>query len=170
MALAVCLAPTWAWAEETLPEDGGEESDIVLSEQSATVATPRVIANPSASGKVATWDCVWFGSYPQTEVEPSDSLYARLKSASWDASGNATVNGVRYRRISKSDATDSSWWESDGYGDATYRYFRYEPIKWRVLEVTGTTALVVADVALDFQYYNINDTDVTWERVRCVLG
>lgn len=71
--------------------------------------------------------------------------------------------GVRYRRITKSDATYSGYWSGDGYGLASYRYFRYDPIKWRVLEVSGSTAFVLADVALDDQPYNTNLVDVTWE-------
>lgn len=81
----------------------------------------------------------------------------------WDANGDAMVGSVRYHRISKSDATYSGYWSDDGYGSAAWRYFRYEPIMWRVLKVSGNTALVVADVALDNQRYNANETSVTWE-------
>ena len=127
------------------------------------VANPRVVADSSAtSGQVATWDCVWLGSYPQTEVTASDAEYNGVVNAAFDSRGDATVGGRRYRRISKSDAT-YGYWEDDGYGSETYRYFRYEPIKWRVLEVNGNNALVVADVALDDQCYNTNSTAVTWE-------
>lgn len=44
----------------------------------------------------------------------------------------------------------------------TYHYFKYEPIKWRVLSVDGTDALLLADVALDDQRYNLNYKSVTW--------
>ncbi|MDO4806479.1 MAG: DUF6273 domain-containing protein, partial [Coriobacteriales bacterium] len=125
---------------------------------------PRAVPDESMQSKqVATWDCVWLGSYPQTEVTSADPLYGVLRSADWDESDDATVGGERYRRISKSDATYSGWWSDDGYGSAAYRYFRYEPVKWRVLEVYGATALAVADVALDCQRYNANDAGVTWE-------
>ena len=115
------------------------------------------------SGQLTTWDCVWFGSYPQSEIAPSDPAYVGLESARWDALGDATVDGVRYHRVSKDDATSSGGWSDDGYGDATYRYFRYEPVKWRVLETSDGTALVVADVALDNRLYNTKYWDVTWE-------
>lgn len=140
------------------------ENEPVLQAQSVSVSNPRIRADASMrSGQVTTWDCVWFGSYPQTEVAPGDAVYASLQSASWDADGDAVVGGARYRRISKSDATDSWYWSGVGYSSAACRYFRYEPIKWRVLEASGSTALVVADVALDDQEYNENYTSVTWE-------
>ena len=148
--------------EGTEAEGAGDED--ALGTQSAVASNPRVVADSSmASGQVTTWDCVWFGSYPQAEITSSDSVYNSLTKASYDSNGDTTVGGTKYRRISKGDATYSGYWSNDGYRPATYRYFRYEPIKWRVLEVVGSRALVVSDVALDDQCYNTNETGVTWE-------
>ena len=76
-----------------------------------------------------TWDCVWFGSYPQAEVVSSadsytavdksllksgdiienSSLYNKLQSVTgWDANNDITVDGNKYRRMKKSDATYTS--------------------------------------------------------------
>ncbi|MBR3314903.1 MAG: hypothetical protein IKG18_12275 [Atopobiaceae bacterium] len=145
-------------------EASEEPKEPEVRESSAIAANPCVVPDSSMeSGQVATWDCVWLGSYPQTEVTASDAEYNSVANAAYDAKGDATVGGRRYRRISKSDATYSGFWSSDGYGSADYRYFRFEPIKWRVLEVSGSNALVVADVALDDQFYNASYADVTWE-------
>ena len=67
-----------------------------------------------------TWDCVWFGSYPQAEVVSSadsytavdksllksgdiienSSLYNKLQSVTgWDANNDITVDGNKYRRM-----------------------------------------------------------------------
>lgn len=46
---------------------------------------------------------------------------------------------------------------------STYHYFKYEPIKWRVLNRKGNDALLLADIALDDQQYNMNYRSVTWE-------
>ena len=136
----------------------------VLEVQSVSVRDPLVVADPSMEAEQrTTWDCVWFGSYPQTEVTPEDAAYASLQDATYDSRGDATVGGDKYRRISKSDTTFDEFWHEEGYGSATYRYFRYEPIKWRVLEANGSEALVVADVALDGKCFNTIATDVTWE-------
>lgn len=143
-------------AAKTNAADGGE-----LMAQSVVVSNPLVVADSSLeAGQRATWDCVWFGSYPQTEVTSSDSVYASLRFASWNADGDAWVGGAKYKRISRSDATDSGNWPSSA---GTYRYFKYEPIKWRVLSVSGSTAFVVADIALDSQRYNANYAAVSWK-------
>lgn len=116
------------------------------------------------AGQKVTWDCVWFGSYPQSEVvcetdierisdltgNAYDSQYVTVSSAQWDKItgakynnyGDATVGGVKYKRLSKTDATFATFGGCDCYkwGNDTVRYFRYEPIKWRVLNVNGTDA------------------------------
>ena len=133
-----------------------------------------------------TWDCVWFGSYPQAEVVSSadsytavdksllksgdiiedSSLYNKLQSVTgWDANNDITVDGNKYRRMKKSDATYTSnsysnyynWPDSD-----TWYYFKYEPIKWRVLKMDGSQAFLLSDIALDDQQYNTEE-DITWE-------
>ncbi len=45
----------------------------------------------------------------------------------------------------------------------TYHYFKYEPIKWRILKADENKALLLADVALDDQRYHEKETGVTWE-------
>ncbi len=159
---------------------------------------PRIIKDDNSdtvmnSGQKATWDCVWFGSYPQAEVVPAgeeytalvnelikegdliqdDKLYHKLKSAvGWDEQGDVEIGNEKYRRIKKADATrieenkDGSrlngyyWWEND----ADYHYFKYQPIKWRVLSVDGLEAFLLADKALDNKPYHAVEEDVTWEK------
>ena len=43
-------------------------------------------------------------------------------------------------------------------------YFKYEPIKWRVLQSENGEAFLLSDVILDKQLYNENDKYVTWEK------
>ena len=139
------------------------------------------------AGQKVTWDCVWFGSYPQSEVVCEadterigeltggayDNQYVTVSSAQWDKItgakynnyGDTTVDGVKYKCLSKTDVV-SSWFVGDRYykwGDDTVRYFRYEPIKWRVLNVNGTDAFLLADKGIDGQRYNTALVDVTWE-------
>ncbi len=103
------------------------------------------------------WSYVYFGSYPQTEVT-GNALTAAITGASYDANGDAWVNGTKYRRISKSDTN-----YDDYFGNSEYRYFKWERIKWRVLRVNGSTMFVVADKGLDCKDYNEEYTSVTWE-------
>ena len=100
------------------------------------------------------WSYVYFGSYPQSEVT-GDELTEEITGASYVADGDARVNGTRYRRI--------SWSDTNGDDYSTYRYFKWERIKWRVLNVNDSTMFVLADQGLDCGVYNEEYTDVTWE-------
>ena len=172
VSLVAMMCPALAFADLRaggLENGQARGSGSVLATQSASVSNPRVVADSSMEcTQLSTWDCVWFGSYPQTEAVPSDPAYASLQSASWDASGDATVGGAKYRRISTRDATtdidkyptDTDTWPSTS---GTYRYFKYEPVKWRVLSVSGGTAFAVSDIALDSQRYNSTEkSSVSW--------
>ncbi|MDE5777559.1 MAG: Ig-like domain-containing protein [Lachnospiraceae bacterium] len=148
------------------------------------------LSNPTKTSLgVVTWDCVYFGSYPQTEIVSeidsaqiaalekmntyykteydtvSASQWEAITGATYDAGGDAIVNGVKYHRITKEDATSSrtasnyyNWTDS-----TSYHYFRYDRIKWKVLSVNGTDALLLAERGLDTQRYNGDYSDVTWE-------
>ena len=107
------------------------------------------------------WSYVYFGSYPQTEVTGS-ALNPAITGASYDANGDAWVNGIKYRRTSKRDTNNSPH-----FGNDTYRYFRWERIKWRVLQNNGATLFVVADKGLDCKEYNEEHISITWEN--CTL-
>ena len=102
------------------------------------------------------WSYVWFGRYPQTEVT-GDALTEAIRSASYDGGGDAVVNGEKYRRLSKSSVEDA-----DNFGDSAYRYFKWEPIRWRVLQNDGKTLFLLADQGLDYQQYHTSYTAVTW--------
>ena len=148
--------------------------------------TEYKVQNPAKNSSGDTvWDYVWFGSYPQAEVIPSgtytaldssllqngdtivsDTVYGKLKSATlWSTNGDITIDGAKYRRIKKTDAirTNASIAGYNWSDSATYHYFKYEPIKWRVLQVNGDDAFLLADKGLDLQRYNMKDMAVTWE-------
>lgn len=99
----------------------------------------------------------------------SDELYSKLQSATgWDDNGDITIDGNKYRRINEADATDvdviSGWEAYYNWSDSTtYHYFKYEPIKWRVLNVNGNDAFLLADKGLDDQRYHEDWVDITWE-------
>ena len=134
------------------------------------ISNPRIVKDSSMdAGQKVTWDCVYFGSYPQSEITSKDgSIYNTLKNATgWDENNDITIGRTKYRRLKGEDATYYSSNEEGQYNwngsYKTYHYFKYEPIKWRVLNRNGNDALLLADVALDDQEYNTNDEDVTWE-------
>ena len=175
-------------------QEVSEQADETAAVQEMALLSASGLNNPriekdssmTAEQKV-TWDCVWFGSYPQAEVVPSandytavdksmrksgdiiedSGLYNKLKSASgWNTNNDITLDGNQYRRMKKSDATYApsgssgyyNWSDSD-----TYLYFKYEPIKWRVLKVNGNQAFLLSDIALDDQRYHTVSESITWE-------
>ena len=105
-------------------------------------------------GKAVTWDAVTFGSYPQTEIcndgdaeegqEAAPNLWQALEDAEWE-SDRTVIDGTAYQRL-------------DG------RYFRYDPVRWRVLNVDEDSALLMADRGLDCLAYHPELTDVNWSR------
>ena len=170
----------------TVQNAGGNKKHETVSRYS----NPRIVEDASMkSGQKVTWDCIWFGSYPQSEVlggmssgrrvielESSDVydnqyavvssvLWKKITGAAYDRNDETIVDGVKYKRLSKTDAVYGTYEGSTYYewGDDTVRYFKYEPIKWRVLDINGTNALLIADKALDDQKYSNTDASVTWE-------
>lgn len=155
------------------------------------VSNPYIApASGMEAGRKVTWDCVWFGNYPQAEIVSSsqgytaldaslrqegdvivsDSVYTALKNSSeWNSENELALDGVKYRRMKAEDATHVN----DSYNDrksyyqwadrTSWHYFKYEPIKWRVLHTDGNQALLLADAALDDQQFHIVGEDVTWE-------
>lgn len=157
------------------------------AQNGSNLSNPRIEKDSNMeAGQKVTWDCVWFGSYPQAEVVPSannysaiekgmlkkgdvvenSSLYNKLRNASgWNSNDDIIIEGKKYRRMKMSDATytdsDSSYYQ---WSDPdTYHYFKYEPIKWRVLKVNGNQAFLLSDIALDDQKYNTEYESITWE-------
>ena len=117
------------------------------------ISNPRIVKDSSLkSGQKVTWDCVYFGSYPQTEIvdnphrsgafakkweeeddyEIDPSVYSKLKNATgWNSNGDITIDNVKYRRLSSDDTTykflsdqqDYYNWDKDN--DTKYNYREY---------------------------------------------
>ncbi len=139
-----------------------------VGNSASDLRAPGIEEDPGMEAKQkVTWDCVWFGNYPQSEVESSAPIYNTLQGEDgWDDNNDITIGGNRYRRMKKGDATYAVTGDSDHYNwsdEDTYHYFKYEPVKWRVLKTDGNQALLLSDVALDDQRYNTVEEDVTWK-------
>ena len=132
------------------------------------IVNPLVEADPDLSdGKTVTYSLVRFGSYPQSEIVPdtalitSDSivdseLYEVLAQADWKES-ELEYEHNRFLRVS-----------SDREGDTeSFRYFLYEPLLWRVLEVHDGTALLLSHSAIDCEPFQENLSEVSWDN--CTL-
>ena len=140
------------------------QAQTVCGVQASSLHLPEHHCTKQDGGSDYTdWSYVYFGSYPQSEVTDAATIAAiesaiPSSGASVDVGVDVWVEGTKYRRISKSDTN------YDGYfGSNTYRYFKWEPIKWKVLSNNGSTLFVVANQGLDCKNYHETFTSVTWE-------
>ena len=173
LCLSVMPARVFALAE-ALAEDGYEN----------WIWEPYVEKDDSLStGQVTTWSCITFGSYPQTEivaeaftavddyaVQEEDylvdpELYQKLDKAEWNGS-QTEISGIRYLRISREDAVSSAAdsvqhyrWEEK----TRWHYFRFDPVRWRVIGLKDGAACLMADRLMDCQPYNVEEGAVSWE-------
>lgn len=127
----------------------GNEQEISIAKKDL-VENPKIVKDTSVEGgKKVTWDCIWFGSYPQTKIVSSskeNDLYSTLETANgWDKNNDIIIGKEKYHRAKKS-------------------YFKYEPIKWRVIKCENGEALLLSDIVLDKQKYNKRLKKVTWEK------
>lgn len=144
----------------------GKESNLGEVKAAITLKNPKIVADSSMeAGQKVTWDCIWFGTYPQSEVT-TGTIYNTLKNATgWDANNDIVINGTKYCRLKGNHTrhyTDNNHynWNNDY---STYHYFKYDPIKWRVLEVSNGHAFLLADKVIDVRAYNPNSAEVKWE-------
>lgn len=127
----------------------GNEQEISTAKKDL-VENPKIVKDTSVEGgEKVTWDCIWFGSYPQTKIVSSskeNDLYSTLETANgWDKNNDIIIGKEKYHRAKKS-------------------YFKYEPIKWRVIKCENGEALLLSDIVLDKQKYNKRLKKVTWEK------
>ncbi len=159
-------------------ENNGKD-DGSLAEPEAGAARAGSPANPvhhcnteDGTQDTTTWSYVYFGSYPQSEVTDTaikQAIDSAISQGMGQAAGTAEssegidvwVNGTKYRRISKDDTNNTSYF--DEVTNNGYRYFKWERIKWRVLQNNGSTLFVVTDKAIDCKDYNEEYTEITWE-------
>ncbi len=101
---------------------------------------------------------VYFGSYPQKEVSDT-ALINQLQNAKFDVNNDTSINGKKYRRMSWETMVSSGTvfgrtkesWDETSYNG--YRYYRYEPIKWKILSNDGEKLFLFADNILDVQFF-----------------
>lgn len=134
-------------------------TDTAKAVEDTTIASPVL-------GDTVIWDCVFFGSYPQGEITRTvdGDIYQQLESSmEWKKDNTLTINDTKYKRIEKKNATStgaSYKWSND----SEYHYFKFEPIKWRVINVNKNVAYLISDVALDTQKYNQEARGAEWNK------
>lgn len=137
-------------------------SGVSFAEETDTSASKYQNPVYDAATDTTEWDYVYYGSYPSSEVT-GEELTDAIKDAEYDDNDIAVVDGVKYKRLKSSTANyvpakSLRTKEGEFYpwgNDKSYHYFKFEPIKWRVLEVstddeTGEEELLLfVDKAID---------------------
>ena len=122
--IAVCPALHLDLSSSNLYAYAGTVSSNRIENSDNNSDNDKHLKNPREDDKgVVTWDCVWFGNYPQAEVITSgmytaldsnllqmgdvvvsDSVYNKLNNATgWNANEDIIVDGNKYRRIKKNE-------------------------------------------------------------------
>ena len=175
IALAVCLIAGLLTAP--VRTEAATKAKVVLEFTDGTQETWQTGDDRIAlNGRTLAY--IYFGSYPQTEVA---KVTKKIKNASYDENGIAKVSSKKYRRLSTADATYICKWSDEGFDwkskynyetseytyGKEYAYFKYEPVKWRVLSNSNGVAFLLSEYALDNQMYNADSEAVTW--AECTL-
>ncbi len=90
------------------------------------------------------------GDWDDGQMKPSD--YMRYKDVSYNGSKYRAVTFDSYRLYCTGYTSSSNEQQRNGYYTGNVYWFKYEPIKWRVLD--PSTGLIMCDIAIDSQAYN----------------
>lgn len=121
-------------------------------------------------------DNIYFGYFPQT-CEKDETVIAKLNEIAgkpplprdkenpynWESHEGTTYmwqkiviyNGTKYLGVQMNDYRASgvyslrSYIMKNGYFTLEVYWFKYEPIKWRILTTSGNSAFIMSDIALD---------------------
>ena len=121
-------------------------------------------------------DNIYFGYWPQT-LERDETVVAKLNEMAgtpplprdkenpynWESHEGTTYmwqkiviyNGTKYLGVQMNDYRASgvyslrSYIMKNGYFTLEVYWFKYEPIKWRILTTSGNSAYIMSDIALD---------------------
>jgi hypothetical protein len=132
-----------------------------------TTYTAVWMMNPVIAG-----DIIEFGSYPQTKVTDTD-LISALDALTPDADNNVIYGANKYKRVyfsqyttrsgGSSTSPDNTYQDDNGYFTNTVYWFKYEPVRWRVLSNTAGELFVIAESILASRVYQEVMAEVTWE-------
>lgn len=162
-----------------------------VSGPSVANAAEDLEENRVAVGDLQTDDAFYLGSYPQTRVTDTQLIvtlnqlditmesYGYLVNTTEEVGmtyGDVLYEGVRYRKVHigntyrPRDITEArnSFSVIDDHKDSVYKYnsnywFRWEPVKWLVINHTAQGVTAVSDCILDAQsYHNAPAVSINW--------
>ena len=162
-SMAVILAGTILF---TNIKSGLSEINVNAATEKQTeykVSSPRVEKTPGK--QKVTYDIIEFGSYPQSEVT-GEALTGEITGAEYDEYGDCTVGENKYRRMEIKENEGGN----DTETNEEYRYFKYEPLLWRVLKVSEGYAYMLSDRVIDAQWYDASHSSWNTSLIRYWLN
>ncbi|MBO5520820.1 MAG: hypothetical protein J5973_04005, partial [Eubacterium sp.] len=182
------LPAMWIDLAKAEIEDAGEtvSTDILRGTKSAEAAYPETeIGNPVKTedesmpgGSYTVWNAVSFGTYPQTEIlaekpEGQGAVITEEAEGAEPVPVETETDPELYQKLEETVVAAAADREEEGEEEVTLdgiryvktdgRWFRCDPIIWRVLEVSDGTALLMTDRCLDSVPYDAEYKDVFWE-------
>lgn len=151
-------------------------------EQSTPESTEETTPEPTIYLYTRDGDYIYFGSYPQSEVT-DETLKESLTNAAGDTGtwtsydyyidGEASdfmvykdvsSKGEKYRGVyftkyrpmytTNKSSADYSYQDNNGYYANTVYWFKYEPIKWKILSESDGDVFLLSELLLDSQDYH----------------
>lgn len=165
----------------TRPGRNGKRSRGTSGQGGNVSSTQFTVRRVNADGTDnASGEYLLFGEYPQSRVW-DDYIFSALgdydpdtwTSYNYYIEGVASdymqytdkeYNGSKYRGVwftsyrpdwcTAPSSEEKSWQDDNGYHPSTVYWFKYEPIKWRILSEADGKALILGETALDFQQFD----------------
>lgn len=147
------------------------------SEPTTTTTTGNYVRLDSSNNVSDTGEYILFGSYPQTRVtdgtitaalnDMRGTLPTSSNSYDWISYGyyisgdvmnfmwyiDLEYSGEKYRGVYFTSYRNS-YQDDNGYSTGTVYWFKYEPIKWRILSESDGKAMILSELILDSQQYD----------------
>ena len=118
-----------------------------------TLSTSTMPVTAEVYEPVTTWDCIWFGNYPNTAVSDTTNIKVKYYYVRND---EGQVIGIKNSKNFKDG--EELYYYRDLYSSQKYlfynscnscQFFTYEPIKWRILKKYGNKTLLLSDKIID---------------------
>ena len=184
----------WPTTWNDLTNQSGEQSGFICEWESATSSEPNnteesllaLIDNSSVG------DYVTYGAYPQARVsnginENLTTLYAstlptQSNNNGWTVFEYYNVEDMYYKDVVHTDGnkyravyftsyrTTYEYQKSNGYLLSTVYWFKYEPIRWKVLAITDDDIILHAEKNLDNEVFNVGENNYKDSQIRAWLN
>ena len=145
---------------------------FIMSLSMAPIGAFSVSAVDSPATSIITGDIIEYGSYPQSRVTDDDLVFM-LNLQTLSSDNIASYEGAKYKRVyftqytpyftSGTPSATNSYQDDNGYFIDTIYWFKYEPLKWRVLANTNGELFVMAESIVDSRAYNQIFSVISWE-------